>query len=381
MSFEPQKFFIGVVDFFSVLLPGALLTWAAMDTVGARLLGEALPQGTVGWIVFAFSSYLLGHFVFLLGSLLLDDHVYDPIRQATEGRQVQRLASGKALSPALARWLSRRLISRQADTTVARAVRLKESHLAPLDAAEAVNAFQWSKARLALEHPEALAAVQRFEADSKFFRSLVIVLLLLAPFGLADLPEAAYESLLRTSLGLLLLVLAFRRYVDQRLKATSQAYWFILTLEASRGTVLPPPSRPGEPPRAGGVVYRGAAGGGVEYLLVKASGDPAAWVLPKGHVEAGESAEQAAVREVHEETGVWARVLAPLGIVQYASGGELVVVRFFLMEHLETGRSPEGRRPQWSALATLLTNPEVPEEARHTLESADERRATLPPDR
>ena len=37
------------------------------------------------------------------------------------------------------------------------------------------------------------------------------------------------------------------------------------------------------------------------------------WSLPKGHVEAGESPEQAAVREVEEETGIRGRILGPLG--------------------------------------------------------------------
>jgi len=41
------------------------------------------------------------------------------------------------------------------------------------------------------------------------------------------------------------------------------------------------------------------------------------WSLPKGHIEAGETAEQAAEREVAEETGINGRVLAPLGSIDY----------------------------------------------------------------
>jgi ADP-ribose pyrophosphatase YjhB (NUDIX family) len=41
------------------------------------------------------------------------------------------------------------------------------------------------------------------------------------------------------------------------------------------------------------------------------------WSLPKGHVEAGETAEDAAVREVAEETGILGRVIAPLGTVTF----------------------------------------------------------------
>ncbi|GAA3997461.1 NUDIX hydrolase [Allokutzneria multivorans] len=41
------------------------------------------------------------------------------------------------------------------------------------------------------------------------------------------------------------------------------------------------------------------------------------WSLPKGHIEAGETAEQAAVREVAEETGIRGRILMPLGTIDY----------------------------------------------------------------
>ena len=41
------------------------------------------------------------------------------------------------------------------------------------------------------------------------------------------------------------------------------------------------------------------------------------WSLPKGHIEDGETAEQAAVREVEEETGIIGRVVAPLGTIDF----------------------------------------------------------------
>ncbi len=41
------------------------------------------------------------------------------------------------------------------------------------------------------------------------------------------------------------------------------------------------------------------------------------WCLPKGHPEGAETLEQAAVREVAEETGIRGRVLTPLGTIDY----------------------------------------------------------------
>ncbi|MDA3022422.1 MAG: NUDIX hydrolase [Actinomycetota bacterium] len=41
------------------------------------------------------------------------------------------------------------------------------------------------------------------------------------------------------------------------------------------------------------------------------------WLLPKGHVEPGETNEEAAIREVAEETGITASILAPLGVIDF----------------------------------------------------------------
>ena len=41
------------------------------------------------------------------------------------------------------------------------------------------------------------------------------------------------------------------------------------------------------------------------------------WSFPKGHIEAGETTEAAAIREVREETGIDGRILAPLGTIDF----------------------------------------------------------------
>jgi 8-oxo-dGTP pyrophosphatase MutT (NUDIX family) len=94
------------------------------------------------------------------------------------------------------------------------------------------------------------------------------------------------------------------------------------------------------------------------------------WVLPKGHVEPGESVEAAARREVREETGIDGRVVEPLGTVDYwfLADGRRVhkTVHHFLLEAVagELSRhDPETDEVEWLTL----------DEAVDRLSHADER--------
>jgi 8-oxo-dGTP diphosphatase len=56
------------------------------------------------------------------------------------------------------------------------------------------------------------------------------------------------------------------------------------------------------------------------------------WSLPKGKLEPGETFEQAALREVEEETGLRARLVRELPSVQYEVRGRPKLVRYWLMD-------------------------------------------------
>ena len=64
--------------------------------------------------------------------------------------------------------------------------------------------------------------------------------------------------------------------------------------------------------------------------------DGASWTLPKGTPSDAETAEQTALREVAEETGLEVRIEAPVGAIEYfftQSGTRIhKTVHFFLME-------------------------------------------------
>ena len=86
------------------------------------------------------------------------------------------------------------------------------------------------------------------------------------------------------------------------------------------------------------------------FLLVRASRPPFDWVLPKGHIEKGETPEEAAQREVREESGVTADVVRLVGDSTFDVRGEPVRVRYFLMQFREQGAAEEHRETRWCSL-------------------------------
>lgn len=94
---------------------------------------------------------------------------------------------------------------------------------------------------------------------------------------------------------------------------------------------------------AGGVVYRLESGDPV-YLLIRDSYQN--WGFPKGHLEKGERAEDAALREVREETGI--ADVSLRGTIDtidwyFRFRGRLIhkVCHFFLMKTAEALTSPQ----------------------------------------
>lgn len=90
---------------------------------------------------------------------------------------------------------------------------------------------------------------------------------------------------------------------------------------------------------AGGVAYR-QHDDKVEIALISV-GDEERWQLPKGLVSRNETAEEAALREVHEEAGIETELVAPIDEIDYwfyiTRGGRRSrihkSVKFFLMRY------------------------------------------------
>ncbi len=116
---------------------------------------------------------------------------------------------------------------------------------------------------------------------------------------------------------------------------------------------------------AGGIVLNPKG----EVLVVSQHGT--SWSLPKGHLDPGEKALEAAQREIFEESGIRKlKLIKPLGSYTRhrigSNGGEdlseLKKIHMFLFETLETAlkpldpHNPEARWVDKSQVASLLTH-------------------------
>lgn len=125
-----------------------------------------------------------------------------------------------------------------------------------------------------------------------------------------------------------------------------------------------PDRRGGEIRAAGGIVRR-TSPSGIELVIVHRP-TYRDWALPKGRLNAGETPEAAALREVMEEAACRASIVRSLGTSEYQFRGRRKIVMFWLMDVVE--EFPFTPNPEIDAVLWVS-----PEEALRRLDYAQER--------
>jgi hypothetical protein len=149
---KPSDLFLDVTSFFAIMIPGAVLTGAVVlgpTGLGPSLLSAAEPAAR--WIAFGVASYIVGQGIFALGSWFLDP-AYDATYLAWRSRRRRTLRES----------VKKKLIAVYGQHT------------------EETGVFPLARAFLLSFNPGAYLLVERIEADSKFFRSMTMAILLAA---------------------------------------------------------------------------------------------------------------------------------------------------------------------------------------------------------
>ena len=211
---KPSDFFIGVVEFFAILLPGAALVYLLEPLAIAAAPKVWLPTTeTQTWMAFLVLAYIAGHLLHQLGGWLLDKYIYGKF-------YLPRCRSSHALAKTLAKNPS----ALREDTNASKTLLARVCLTTQIDPT-GTNYYDWCLSAVRVASPAGATEVDRLQADSKFFRSMVFVFLVAA---LISLREAAW---LTSVSALVLMFFAGWRFCELRWTATKRVYEYYLLLD------------------------------------------------------------------------------------------------------------------------------------------------------
>ena len=201
-DFKPSTFYISLIDLFAILLPGAIAALVIYHFNRLAIDGflDVGKDNTAFYssFVLLFSAYLFGHIISQV-SAYLDDYVYDRLKDKVYKDQKR----------------------------VNKVKEIRENRYGNKMTPVYVNTFNWSVFKLQKEYPEAADEVERYMADSKFFRSLFVIMMVLGCVFLFQSGIGLTVKLACFALAAFSMV----RYFKKRRKSTETAYQYIIFSE------------------------------------------------------------------------------------------------------------------------------------------------------
>lgn len=217
---KPNDVFIGIIDFFAVLVPGVVAVLVVCWAINFRF-PEKQEAPFLGVVLVA--GFVLGHILHGMGSFL-DIFIYDPLFKPLDDNAkvhgLRRRSYFRANDKL--HLVSKNLIIFAVHNTSAAGAKDPGTKTGQLP----TGVYQWARAWLRIHSPEATAELDRLEADSKLFRSLsVIALAILICFKF--LPASATGLL---PLAISTTVVCLWRYCDLRQKMVRACYLHFVLL-------------------------------------------------------------------------------------------------------------------------------------------------------
>ncbi|UJP64413.1 hypothetical protein [Mongoliitalea daihaiensis] len=186
-----------ILDILSIFIPGAILV-AVLGQVPwlhewFLTIGIHEYEGWINVGKFLVLIYILGHFLFSLGSFL-DECVYDKFKDRIwPNNELQELIVAYKI------------------------------HVTGIESGNVLNAFKWCCSWLLINQPPLYENMERHMAESKFFRSLVIV-------GIIGLVIFSIQSTYwLVALSVFVTIFSMIRYMTQRKKSVDMAYQSVIT--------------------------------------------------------------------------------------------------------------------------------------------------------
>ncbi|MBX3256998.1 MAG: hypothetical protein KF862_22870 [Chitinophagaceae bacterium] len=186
------------LDIMTILMPGAFLVATLLNIESIKVLFchffGPLKTDWVKAAVYLGTSYVAGHIIYMFASML-DDIVYEKVHPVF--------------------WK---------DKSLTAYIIKKKEEITGISSRKVINAFKWSCAWLLKNQPALYGSVERYFAESKFFRSLSVVFFL------------SFFLLLKTSLDFwiiaitlpMLSLFSLIRYITQRQKSIETAYHAVI---------------------------------------------------------------------------------------------------------------------------------------------------------
>lgn len=200
MDFRHSNLYISLVDLFAILLPGAISSLVIYhfnrQTIDALLEVNQGSSNFLSIFILLLSSYLIGHIISQI-SAYMDEWVYDSFKDKV---YKDKTCLGKAIN------------------------NIREDLYGNDIKVNYVNTYKWSVFKLQKEYPDAAVEVERYMGDSKFFRGLFVVMLVLGIVFYFQ-HNVSYKVPIAC---FLLSVFSLIRYFTKRRKSTELAFQYII---------------------------------------------------------------------------------------------------------------------------------------------------------